>query len=149
MRFRILSTDLPVAPVTMAKSRKRKLNSIIARDSTSASPGAPAEEPSALPVVKFGEFKLTTNSGMTRPPSPPAGSDDPENGGWERAGKRQKKNKPERKQDVPEMTLSPQKLKSHVKVADLQNLALWLVADGVAPQWLMVKVCFFFLPSHS
>lgn len=126
----------------MAKNRKRKHNSIVAQDPTSASPIALAEEPPALPIVRFGEFKLTTNSGMTRPPSPLAHSEGPEDGGWERAGKRQKKSKPEKKKNVPEMSLSPQKLKSPVKVIDLQNLVLWLVADGVAPQWLMVKVCF-------
>lgn len=127
----------------MAKSRKRKHNSII-RD-PNASPGVSSEDPPSLPVVRFGEFKLTTNSGITRPPSPSANPKDPgtgwEHAGWERAGKRQKKHKPEIR-NGPEIMLSPQKLRSPVKVADLQNLVLWLLADGVAPQWLMVKVCF-------
>lgn len=85
---------------------------------------------------------------MTRPPSPPGDTEDSVFAGWERAGKRQKKGKPEKKKNVPEMTLSPQRLKSPVKVTDLQSLVLWLVADGVAPQWLMVKVCFW-SPSFS
>lgn len=138
-------------PITMAKSRKRKHNSIVAQGPTGASPNAPSDEPPALPIVRFGEFKLTTNTGMTRPPSPPlALSGDPEDDddGWERAGKRQKKSKPEKKRNIPEMVLSPQRLKSPVKVSDLQNLVLWLVADGTAPQWLMVRVCFFFFRTY-
>lgn len=135
----------PHAPVTMAKGRKRKYNSIVAQGPTGASPSAPSEEPPALPIVRFGEFKLTTNAGLTRPPSPspPAHFKDPEDDGWERAGKRQKKSKLEKTRNIPEMMLSPQRLKSPVKVSDLQNLVLWLVADGTAPQWLMVRVRFF------
>lgn len=129
----------------MGKSRKRKYT----QNPSSANPTAsiPSEEPPALPIVKFGQFKLTMNSGVTRSPTPPnvASTEDEDGGGWERAGKRQKKNKPQRKGNVPEMALSPQKLKSPVRLADLQNLVIWLVADGVAPQWLMVRVGFLVL----
>lgn len=126
----------------MTKGRKRKHNSI---GPNSAPPNAPSDEPPALPIVKFGGFKLTTNVGMTRPPSPflTRSEDGDDDNGWERAGKRQKKGKPEKKRNIAEMVLSPQRLRSPVKVSDLQNLVLWLVADGTAPQWLMVRVrCF-------
>ncbi|KAF8453050.1 hypothetical protein BGX38DRAFT_1091214 [Terfezia claveryi] len=41
--------------------------------------------------------------------------------------------------DVPEFCVSPAKLKRVIRVSDLQELVLWLLADGVAPQWLLVK----------
>jgi len=41
--------------------------------------------------------------------------------------------------DVPELCVSPAKLKRVIRVSDLQELVLWLLADGVAPQWLLVK----------
>ena len=40
---------------------------------------------------------------------------------------------------VPEFCVSPTKLKRVVRVADLQQLVLWLLADGIASQWLLVK----------
>lgn len=124
-------------------ARKRKA----VHPSSNPTNRAPLPEPPALPIVKFGEFKLTTNSGTTRAPTPPTqgtstGEDVDDGGGWEPAGKRQKKSKPEKRKNVPEMVLSPQRLKTPVKVTDLQGLMLWLVADGTAPQWLLVKVCY-------
>lgn len=52
--------------------------------------------------------------------------------------KKPKKEKPISR-DVPEFCVSPTKLKRVVRVADLQQLVLWLLADGIAAQWLLVK----------
>ena len=41
--------------------------------------------------------------------------------------------------EVPEFCVSTTKLKRVVRVADLQQLVLWLLADGIAAQWLSVK----------
>ncbi|KAI5809770.1 RNA exonuclease 4 [Peziza echinospora] len=49
--------------------------------------------------------------------------------------KKEKEHVPE----VPEFCVSPTKLKRMVRVSDLQELVLWLLADGVAVQWLLVK----------
>lgn len=107
----------------------------------SSGPTLPIEEPPELPLVKFGEFKLTSNCGPTTTHTETDKEEEEEGGGeWEPAKKKQKKAKKEPKgRNYPEMLLSPQKLRGAVKISDLQNLALWLVADGVAPQWLMVR----------
>jgi RNA exonuclease 1 len=108
----------------------------------SSGPTLPMEEPPELPPVKFGDFKLTSNCGPTTTHTEPEKDGGEQEGTeWEPAKKKQKKAKKEPKgRHYPEMGLSPQKLKSAVKISDIQNLALWLVADGIAPQWLMVRV---------
>lgn len=52
--------------------------------------------------------------------------------------KKSKKEKPIAR-EVPEFCVSPTKLKRVVRIADLQQLVLWLLADGIATQWLFVK----------
>jgi len=49
--------------------------------------------------------------------------------------KRHKKSK----HKYPSFEVSPTRLKNAVKLSDIQSLALWLLADGIAPQWLLVK----------
>ncbi|RPB17491.1 hypothetical protein P167DRAFT_531068, partial [Morchella conica CCBAS932] len=117
-------------------NKKRKQSS-----NPSSGPTLPMEEPPELPPVKFGDFKLTSNCGPTiTHTEPKKGGGEQEGTEWEPAKKKQKKAKKEPKgRNYPEMVLSPQKLKSAVKISDIQNLALWLVADGIAPQWLMVR----------
>lgn len=53
-----------------------------------------------------------------------------------------RKNKKEKasKREYPEFVVSPQRLKGWVRIADLQMLALNLLADGIAPNWLLIKV---------
>jgi len=43
------------------------------------------------------------------------------------------------KYKYPSFEVSPSELKGAVKLSDIQSLALWLLADGAAPQWLLVK----------
>jgi RNA exonuclease 1 len=70
---------------------------------------------------------------------------DPDNGDdWEVAGS--KRNKKRKKQPTKERGNYPEiayaahaRLQSYVKIHDLQNLALYLLADGTAPQWCSIK----------
>lgn len=53
-----------------------------------------------------------------------------------------RKNKKEKasKREYPEFVVSPQRLKGWVRIADLQMLALNILSDGIAPNWLLIKV---------
>lgn len=70
---------------------------------------------------------------------------DPDNGDdWEVAGskrsKKRKKAPAKEKGNYPEIGHSAHaRLQSYVKIYDLQNLALYLLADGTAPQWCSIK----------
>ncbi|KAG0639990.1 hypothetical protein HOY80DRAFT_1043472 [Tuber brumale] len=115
--------------------------------SSSSSNTRDAPSPPPLPAIKFGEFKLTSTYGPFTP-NPVAtatatataansmgevGEDDGA-GEWQIA-KRHKKSK----HKYPSFEVSPAGLKSAVKLSDIQSLVLWLLADGTAPQWLLVK----------
>lgn len=52
--------------------------------------------------------------------------------------KRPKKEKPHAPESA-EFCVSPARLKRMVRNSDLQELVLWILADGVAAQWLLVK----------
>ena len=82
-----------------------------------------------LPQLNVPTFQLTTNDNGRV-----IGSDDSQS----HPKKKPKKEKPVAR-DVPEFCVSPTKLKRVVRVADLQQLVLWLLADGIAAQWLLVK----------
>jgi RNA exonuclease 1 len=63
---------------------------------------------------------------------------------WEVAGskrsKKRKKAPAKEKGNYPEIGHSAHaRLQSYVKIYDLQNLALYLLADGTAPQWCSIK----------
>jgi len=129
----------------MGKRKHRKAFPPKAPSSSSNAHEAPSPPP--LPVAKFGEFKLTSISGpFTSNPvtttttgtaansmGGEVGEDDGE-GDWQIA-KRHRKSK----HKYPSLEVSPIRLKSAVKLSDIQSLALWLLADGTAPQWLLVK----------
>ncbi|RPA89886.1 hypothetical protein L873DRAFT_1822063 [Choiromyces venosus 120613-1] len=116
--------------------------------------GEPSPPP--LPVAKFGEFKLTSVSAPFTPDPATAPTttttdtenttataansmvgqveNDPSGEDWQIA-KRHKKSK----NKYPSFEISPTRLKNAVTLGDIQSLVLWLLADGPAPQWLLVK----------
>lgn len=51
-----------------------------------------------------------------------------------------KKERRKKKEKHPSITYSPHvRLQNHVRIADLQGLVLYLLADGPAPQWVAVR----------
>lgn len=72
------------------------------------------------------------------------GADADDRGGWEvaqsKSSKRRKKAPSQEKGNYPAIGHSSHaRLQSFVKVSDLQNLALYLLADGTSPQWCSVR----------
>ncbi|KAH9825938.1 EXOIII protein [Teratosphaeria destructans] len=70
--------------------------------------------------------------------------DGDEGGGWQQAEsrrtKRLKKAPSKEKNNYPEIKHAPSaRLQTFVKLSDLQNLVLYLIADGTAPQWVSVR----------
>jgi RNA exonuclease 1 len=64
--------------------------------------------------------------------------------GWQtvesRAAKRQKKLESQESSSYPQLTHAPNaRLQTHVKTSDLQNLILYILADGLAPQWISIR----------
>ena len=96
------------------------------RKTTSSSGVIPSPPP--LPQLDVPAFRLATSNNGNE-------SDD------SKVQHRKKKPKKEKQavRDVPEFCVSPAKLKRVIRVSDLQELVLWLLADGVASQWLLVK----------
>lgn len=84
--------------------------------------------PPPLPQINVPVFDLSSNDNDNN-------TEDPQ---LQHPNKKPKKEK-QRVRDVPEFCVSPAKLKRVIRVSDLQELVLWLLADGVAPQWLLVK----------
>lgn len=129
--------------------RKRKSRSNHYSGPASADTTDVGASPSALPPlprISVSAFTLSSSiTSSTRPEFPAADSDDEDSakpGEWQTA-KRHKKAKQSAKHvkgSYPEFVLSPTRLKRKISIADLQGLMLWLLADGVAPQWLLVKV---------
>jgi RNA exonuclease len=64
---------------------------------------------------------------------------------WQEVAHRTKKRKinadaKKRQHSNPEVTFSPSKrLQAFLKIGDLQNLVLYIMADGTAPQWIAVR----------
>jgi RNA exonuclease 1 len=68
--------------------------------------------------------------------------EDQDDDGWEvvESKKAKKRQKTEHKGSYPSITHSPQaRLQTKVRISDLQSLALYLIADGTAPQWVSVR----------
>ena len=84
--------------------------------------------PPPLPQIDVPAFQLSTNDD----------GNDTEDSQTKHATKKPKKEKQPRRV-VPEFCVSPAKMKRVVRVSDLQQLVLWLLADGIAAQWLLVK----------
>ncbi|TKA63615.1 hypothetical protein B0A49_10434 [Cryomyces minteri] len=60
--------------------------------------------------------------------------------GWQTVNRKSKKQKKEKAGNYPSIAHSAQaRLQSFVKIGDLQNLVLYLLADGTAPQWVSVR----------
>ncbi|KAK5002679.1 hypothetical protein LTR60_007031, partial [Cryomyces antarcticus] len=60
--------------------------------------------------------------------------------GWQTVNRKLKKQKKEKAGNYPSIAHSAQaRLQSFVKIGDLQNLILYLLADGTAPQWVSVR----------
>jgi RNA exonuclease 1 len=93
-------------------------------------------QPDAIPKPIDG---TTTTTGETlKDPSNDNGDD------WEVAGskrsKKRKKAPTKEKGNYPEISYAAHaRLQSYVKIYDLQNLVLYLLADGTAPQWCSIK----------
>ena len=68
------------------------------------------------------------------------GKEDASEGGeWQTVHKKRKK-LPKQDGNYPSITHSPNsRLQSYVKISDLQNLTLYLLADGTSPQWCAVR----------
>ncbi|KAF2088330.1 hypothetical protein K490DRAFT_73271 [Saccharata proteae CBS 121410] len=85
------------------------------------------------------------NGAQSQEPRPAAnGSTSADGGDWElverRAAKRQKKVPKKSSQNYPAITHSPSnRLQTHVNLVALQQLVLYILADGAAPQWCAVK----------
>ncbi|KAL7269559.1 hypothetical protein RUND412_007776 [Rhizina undulata] len=107
-----------------------------------------------LPVISVPQFQLTysgsalagtaiqtttQNTAVAMSAALPSSVD--EGGEWEEVtrNKKAKKGKSSRDRNYPEFAISPTKLRKTVHLGDLQGLVMWLVADGVAPQWLLVR----------
>ncbi|KAF8476911.1 hypothetical protein BDZ91DRAFT_787523 [Kalaharituber pfeilii] len=84
--------------------------------------------PPPLPEIDVPAFKLTSEEN----------ANDTDDSQMKHPTKKPKKEK-QRVREIPEFCVSPAKLKRVVRVSDLQELVLWLLADGVAAQWLLVK----------
>ncbi|KAF1813585.1 exonuclease [Eremomyces bilateralis CBS 781.70] len=85
----------------------------------------------------IGETLANINGSTDKPESQNADSK-PDEDGWQVVQHRSKKPKHDR--SYPEFVHSPNsRLQSQVSVSNLQSLILYLLADGIAPQWISVK----------
>jgi RNA exonuclease 1 len=94
-------------------------------------------QPDAIPKPIDGTT-ITTTGETLKDPSNDNGDD------WEVAGskrsKKRKKAPTKEKGNYPEISYAAHaRLQSYVKIYDLQNLVLYLLADGTAPQWCSIK----------
>ncbi|KAK4993728.1 hypothetical protein LTR66_005953 [Elasticomyces elasticus] len=87
----------------------------------------------------------TTKSASNSPEGTPVerpkdACDDDAGGEWETVHRQNKKQKKKKEDSYPAIThASHARLQSFVKIGDLQNLVLYLLADGNAPQWVAVR----------
>ncbi|RPA82616.1 hypothetical protein BJ508DRAFT_414036 [Ascobolus immersus RN42] len=100
------------------------------------------KEPSPLPALpslpELPSFKLNSwGPTVNVAPDNNENAED-DNEGFEEV-RRVKKQKIKDVSNAPGFYLSPLRLKCKVKVSALRELALWIVGEGVAPQWLLVK----------
>jgi RNA exonuclease 1 len=85
-------------------------------------------QPDAIPKPIDG----TTTTTTTEEPKDPSNDNGDD---WEVAGSKRSK-----KRNYPEISYAAHaRLQSYVKIYDLQNLVLYLLADGTAPQWCSIK----------
>lgn len=50
------------------------------------------------------------------------------------------KEKKPKKEKQPKITIKPEALKQPLKIKDIQELILWVFADGINPKWAFVQV---------
>lgn len=78
------------------------------------------------------------DSTRSRSPAQQGASDD--GGEWTTVDRSSKRHKKNIQQNYPQITHAPNaRLQSFVKISDLQNLVLYLLADGNGPQWISVR----------
>jgi RNA exonuclease 1 len=105
-----------------------------------------ANAPQLPPQPDLPEFSLTSGrpSSTHKAESPGSHADD-DSQEWQtiesgRPVKRAKKLPKENSDNYPAFTFSPtSRLQSHVKISDLQNLVLYILANGTAPQFVSVR----------
>jgi RNA exonuclease 1 len=108
----------------------------LARLNGATSPQPAASGNNATAVVD----KTTTTTEEEERKDPDNGDDWEVAGGSKRSRKRSKKAPAKEKGNYPEIGHSAHaRLQSYVKIYDLQNLVLYLLADGTAPQWCSVR----------
>ncbi|EMC93235.1 hypothetical protein BAUCODRAFT_36908 [Baudoinia panamericana UAMH 10762] len=91
-----------------------------------------------------GQSGSTTNNNTQHVDSPASTNGNGDADGWQqvegRKAKRRKKQSQKQSDNYPSITHSSHaRLQASVKISDLQNLALYLLADGNAPQWISVR----------
>ncbi|KAI4723041.1 hypothetical protein E4T48_00620 [Aureobasidium sp. EXF-10727] len=83
--------------------------------------------------------RLNGDSDADSTPQPTQGASD-DGGEWTTVDRSSKRHKKSIHQNYPQITHAPNaRLQSFVKISDLQNLVLYLLADGSGPQWISVK----------
>jgi len=125
----------------MGKKRKNKAHHYKSSSAPRETPAAPPPLPT-LDVPSFDLTAIAAGDAMSISPPPYRAPDEADEGEWEQPGrnKKPKKEKSETARNYPEFSVSPQKLRRHVQLHDLQSLILWLLADAAGPQWLLVRV---------
>lgn len=120
------------------KKKKRKR-----RDSTSDNLLGMGSTLSLLRQPDLPAFNLTDANRCSpepRPAAPEPAVSAPEWQTVEHASKKQKKIPKAHSSNYPSITFSTDsRLQSQIKISDLQNLVLYLLADGTAPQWVSVR----------
>src|SRR5690606_19508829 len=118
----------------MGKSRSRKKRNF---SHFQEKPSKPEGSRTVLPPLPslpdLPKFNLNDSGPVTTAP----GAEE-DNEGWQQP-KRPKKEKT-RHGDRPAFQMSPIKVKHKLRVKELQELIIWLLAEGKAPQWLAVLV---------
>jgi RNA exonuclease 1 len=128
---------------TNRKDKKRKWDSVDANLATSKL--GMDSIPSLVRQPELPEFNLTSE----RPPSQDAGSPTSTNGDskdeWQtvinaRPSKKVKKIPKKHSNNYPQIKFSPDsRLNTQLKIGDLQNLVLYILADGTSPQFVSIR----------
>jgi RNA exonuclease 1 len=132
----------------MGKKRKNRANHYPSTAETEENTmGSTLSTLRPLPVDEVAPFKPINENTIDKTsvsPPPFRAPEEDDAGEWELPGRNKKPKKEKQKQkqnrNYPEFVVSPQRLKRHVSLSDLQTLVLWLSADAPAPQWLLVRV---------
>ncbi|KAF4636892.1 hypothetical protein G7Y89_g1181 [Cudoniella acicularis] len=123
-----------------SNGRKRKLSEASAADQ----PGM-SQTPSLPRQLDVPEFNLTSASRRSEDAESPKGGEDTSSQEWQviengRARKKAKKIPKPQSHNYPAIEFSKDsRLQSQIKISDLQNLVLYILADGPSPNFVAVR----------